>query len=247
MEHEHSILYKPINALLLRLFGEPSPGWQQSLGLGEPVWLPDHVIMALFAVVVIAAVGTWVKRHLSLDHPSSLQQAMEVIVGGLRGLAEDVIGHGTGRAYVPYIAALTFFIFTCNIFGLFFFLQPATADLNTTFALALTTFIFYNFVGIRHNGLLGHLKHFIGPVWWLAPLMLPVEIISHLARILSLSVRLFGNMFGEHAVTGVFTALIPFAIPWPLMGLGILGSTIQTFIFVMLTAVYIAGVTAEEH
>lgn len=247
MEHEHSILYQPVNALLLRLFGEPSEVWQRAMGLHEAAWLPDHVIMALFAVAVIAAVGRWVKRNLSLERPSSLQQVMEVIVGGLRHLADDVIGHGVGRAYVPYIAALTFFIFTCNIFGLFFFLQPATADLNTTFALALTTFIFYNAVGIKHNGLLGHLKHFIGPVWWLAPLMLPVEIISHLARILSLSVRLFGNMFGEHAVTGVFAALVPFVIPWPLMGLGILGSTIQTFIFVMLTAVYIAGVTAEEH
>lgn len=247
MEHEHSILYQPVNALLLRLFGEPSEAWQRAMGLHEDAWLPDHVIMALFAVAVIAAVGRWVKRNLSLERPSSLQQVMEVIVGGLRHLADDVIGHGVGRAYVPYIAALTFFIFTCNIFGLFFFLQPATADLNTTFALALTTFIFYNAVGIKHNGLLGHLKHFIGPVWWLAPLMLPVEIISHLARILSLSVRLFGNMFGEHAVTGVFAALVPFVIPWPLMGLGILGSTIQTFIFVMLTAVYIAGVTAEEH
>lgn len=247
MEHEHSILYKPINALLLKLLGEPSEGWRHAMGLHEPAWLPDHVVMALFAVVLVTVVAGWVKRNLCLEQPSSLQQAMEVIIGGLRHLADDVIGHGVGRAYVPYIAALTFFIFTCNIFGLFFFLQPATADLNTTFALALATFIFYNAVGIKHNGLFGHLKHFIGPVWWLAPLMLPVEIISHLARILSLSVRLFGNMFGEHAVTGVFAALVPFVIPWPLMGLGILGSTIQTFIFVMLTAVYIAGVTAEEH
>lgn len=247
MEHEHSILYKPINALLLAVLGQPPEGWRHAMGLYDAVWLPDHVIMALFAVGVIALVGSWVKRHLSLERPSSLQQALEVLVGGLRHLADDVIGHGVGRAYVPYIAALTFFIFTCNISGLFFFLQPATGDLNTTFALALTTFIFYNAVGIKHNGLLGHLKHFLGPVWWLAPLMLPVEIISHLARILSLSVRLFGNIFGEHAVTGVFAALVPFLVPWPLMGIGVLSSTVQTFIFVMLTAVYIAGVTAEEH
>lgn len=247
MEHEHSILYKPINWLLQQLLGEPSESWRQAMGLHESAWLPDHVIMSLFAVAVLALLAWMVKRRLSLDRPSSLQQAMELVVGGVRHLAEDVIGHHHGAAYVPFIAALAFFIFTCNIFGLFFFLQPATADLNTTFALALTTFIFYNAVGIRHNGLLGHLKHFMGPVWWLAPLMLPVEIISHLARILSLSVRLFGNMFGEHSVTGVFAALVPFIVPWPLMGLGVLGSTIQTFIFVMLTAVYIAGVTAEEH
>lgn len=247
MEHEHSVLYKPVNQLLVRLLGQPPVSWRQAMGVDEGAWLPEHVVMALFAVVLIALASRWVRRRLSLDRPGTLQQAMELLVGGLDHLAEDVIGHGRGRAYVPYIAALAFFIFTCNIFGLFFFLQPATADLNTTFALALTTFIFYNAVGIRHNGILGHLKHFIGPVWWLAPLMLPVEIISHLARILSLSVRLFGNMFGEHAVTGVFAALVPFLVPWPLMGLGILGSTIQTFIFVMLTAVYIAGVTAEEH
>lgn len=247
MEHEVSLLYKPVNALLLRLLGEPSEGWRRAMGLSEAAWLPDHVIMAGFALALLALLGTWVKRRLSLDRPSALQQAMELVVGSIKHMAEDVIGHHQGGAYVPFIAALAFFIFTCNIFGLFFFLQPATADLNTTFALALTAFIFYNAVGIRHNGILGHLKHFIGPVWWLAPLMLPVEIISHLARILSLSVRLFGNMFGEHSVTGVFAALVPFVVPWPLMGLGILGSTIQTFIFVMLTSVYIAGVTAEEH
>ncbi|MCS7181827.1 MAG: F0F1 ATP synthase subunit A [Thermoanaerobaculum sp.] len=247
MEHEHSIFYGPVNGFLRFLLGQPPEGWQRAMGLDEGAWLPDHVVMALFAVLVITAVSSWVKSRLSLERPSSLQQAMEVLLGGLKHLADDVIGHHLGRAYVPYMAALAFFIFTCNISGLFFFLQPPTANLNTTFALALTTFIFYNAVGIYHNGLLGHLKHFIGPVWWLAPLMLPVEIISHVARILSLSVRLFGNMFGEHSVVGVFTALVPFAIPWPLMGLGVLGSTVQTFIFVMLTAVYIAGVTAEEH
>lgn len=247
MEHEYSILFKPINSLLLALLGEPSEGWRQAMGLSERAWLPDHVIMALFAVAILALLAWRVRARLSLERPSALQQAVEVIVGAVRHMADDVIGHHLGRTYLPFIAALTFYIFTCNIFGLFFFLQPATADLNTTFALALTTFIFYNAVGIRHNGIIGHLKHFIGPVWWLAPLMLPVEIISHLARILSLSVRLFGNMFGEHSVTGVFAAMVPFLVPWPLMGLGVLGSTIQTFIFVMLASVYIAGVTAEEH
>lgn len=247
MEHEYSILFKPINALLVALLGEPSEGWRQAMGLHERAWLPDHVIMALFAVAVLALLGWRVKKNLSLARPSALQQAVEVIVGAVRHMTDDVIGHHLGRRFLPFIAALTFYIFTCNIFGLFFFLQPATADLNTTFALALTAFIYYNAVGIRHNGILGHLKHFIGPVWWLAPLMLPVEIISHLARILSLSVRLFGNMFGEHSVTGVFAAMVPFLVPWPLMGLGILGSTIQTFIFVMLASVYIAGVTSEEH
>jgi F-type H+-transporting ATPase subunit a len=100
---------------------------------------------------------------------------------------------------------------------------------------------------VGNHGLLGWLKHFAGPVWWLAPLMLPVEIISHLARVLSLALRLFGNIFGEHTAKGIFFALVPFIIPWPIMGLGIVGTTIQTFIFIMLTSVYLSEAAAQEH
>jgi F-type H+-transporting ATPase subunit a len=152
-----------------------------------------------------------------------------------------------GRPFVPFIVALAFFIFISNIFGLVFFLQPPTANTSTTFALSLTAFLFYNVVGISRQGPVKYAKQFVGPVWWLFPLMVPIEIISHLARVLSLALRLFGNIFGEHTATGIFFAMVPFVVPWPMLGLGLLGATIQTFIFIMLTSVYIAGAVAEEH
>jgi F-type H+-transporting ATPase subunit a len=249
VHHEYSILFHPINALLALLLGAPPERWQKAMGVaGQPgVWLPDHVIMALLVVVLVAALLISVRRRLSLDRPSAMQQILELLLSGLRNLTDDVIGHGRGRPFVPFVATLAFFIFLSNIFGLIFFLQPPTSNTNTTFALSITAFLFYNIVGIARLGPISYAKHFVGPVWWLFPLMVPLEIISHLARVLSLALRLFGNIFGEHTATGIFMGLVPFVIPWPMMGLGILGATIQTFIFVMLTTVYISGALAEEH
>jgi F-type H+-transporting ATPase subunit a len=203
--------------------------------------------MALLVVVLVAALLISVRRRLSLDRPSAVQQVLELLLSGLRNLTEDVIGHGHGKPFIPFVATLAFFIFLSNIFGLVFFLQPPTSNTNTTFALSITAFLFYNIVGITRLGPISYARHFVGPVWWLFPLMVPLEIISHLARVLSLALRLFGNIFGEHTATGIFMGLVPFVIPWPMMGLGILGATIQTFIFVMLTTVYISGALAEEH
>ena len=161
---------------------------------------------------------------------------------------EDVVGHGFGKRFLPFIGGLAVFIFTANIFGLFYFVQPPTANPNTTFALSITAFLFYNIVGIKDNGLFKYLKHFAGPLPLLAPLMVPIEIISHLARILSLALRLFGNIFGEHTATGIFFVMFPFVVPWPMMGLGIFGALLQAFIFIMLTMAYLQGaVGAEEH
>ncbi len=249
MHHEFSFLFQPLNALLVALLGQPSEAWRNAMGLEElpGVWLPDHVINALLVVLLVGVLLIVARRRYSLEKPSTVQQMLELLLSALRNMSEDVIGHGRGRDFVPIIAGLTFFIFVSNIFGLIFFLQPPTANPSTTFALSITAFLFYNIVGIRRNGVIGYAKHIVGPVWWLFPLMIPLEIISHLARVLSLALRLFGNIFGEHTATGIFVGLIPFVVPWPMMGLGILGATIQTFIFIMLTAVYISGAVAEEH
>jgi F-type H+-transporting ATPase subunit a len=248
VHHEVSVLFHRLNALLAAAFGPPPPGWTHAMGLeSEPgIWLPDHVIMALLVVVTVAVLLGAERRRYSVEHPSTLQQVLELLLSGLGNMTEDVVGHGRGKDFVPFIAALTFFIFLANFFGLIFFLQPPTANTSTTFALSLTAFLFYNVVGIRQHGLIGYAKQFAGPVWWLFPLMVPIEIISHLARILSLALRLFGNIFGEHTATGLFLGILPFLVP-AMMGLGLLGATIQTFIFIMLTAVYVAGAVAEEH
>jgi F-type H+-transporting ATPase subunit a len=233
MEHEYSILYEPFNRYI----------WRHAFGID----VPDHVIMALLVLVISTIVFPLMSRRLRRDDPGPFQQSLELLVGGLKGLLHDIVGPHS-EEFLSIIGGFTVFIFVSNIFGLFFFLQPPTSNPNTTFALSISAFLYYNWVGIRRHGILKYLAHFAGPIWWLAPLMFPIELIGHFARILSLGVRLFGNIFGEHTATGLFMGMLPFVIPWPMMGLGIFGALLQTFVFIMLTMVYIGGAVAtEEH
>ena len=233
MEHESSVLYEPFNKYI----------WHHAFGID----VPDHVIMALLVLLITTVLFAIGSRHISRDNPGPLQHFLEMVVGGLKTLLHDVIGH-EGDQYLTIIAAFAAFIFISNIFGLFYFLQPPTSNTNTTFALSISAFLYYNFQGIRRHGLFGYLKHFTGPVLWLAPLMFLIEMIGNFARILSLGMRLFGNIFGEHTATGIFMGLAPLIIPWPMMALGIFGALLQTYVFIMLTTVYIGGaVAAEEH
>jgi F-type H+-transporting ATPase subunit a len=234
MEHEHSILYEPFNKYI----------WRHAFGFD----VPDHVVMALLVLLISLIVFPLASRRFSKDNPGGFQQFLELIVSGLKGLMEDIIGHGASQKFLYIIGGFACFIFVSNLFGLFFFLQPPTGNPNTTFGLGLTAFLYYNWQGIRTQGLGHYLKHFMGPMPLLAPLMLPIELIGHFARILSLGMRLFGNIFGEHTATGIFMGMLPFILPWPMMGLGIFGAFLQTFVFIMLTMVYIGGaVAAEEH
>src|SRR6266513_262141 len=235
MEHEHSILYAPVNALW--------HGVQHQFA-----WdIPDHVIMALLVLAISAIFFPLVGRTISRDNPGPIQHILEWIVAALKDLLRDIIGHD-GDKYLYIIGAYAVFIFLCNIFGLFYFLQPPTSNPNTTFALSISSFLYFNYQGIRAQGVLHYLKHFAGPVWWLSPLMFPIEMVGHFARMLSLGMRLFGNIFGEHTATGIFMGLVPIVVPWPMMALGIFGALLQTFVFIMLLSVYIGGaVAAEEH
>ncbi|MEN8164744.1 MAG: F0F1 ATP synthase subunit A [Acidobacteriota bacterium] len=248
MEHHYSILFGPVNHLLVRLFGHAPARYQELMGTHDGYWLPDHVVMAMLVVVVVALALIPLRRKMSVEAPGKFQQILELTLSGLRDLIEEVVGHGFGARFLPFVLGLAVFIFVGNIFGLFYFLQPPTGNPSTTFALSITAFLYYNMVGIRDNGLFKYLAHFAGPLPILAPLMVPIEIISHLARILSLALRLFGNIFGEHTATGIFFAMFPFVIPWPMMGLGIFGALLQAFIFIMLTMAYLQGaVASEEH
>ncbi len=235
MEHESSILYGPVNALWHSM--QHRFAWD----------IPDHVIMAFLVLLISAIIFPLASRRLSKENPGPLQHILELTVQGLKDLLHDVIGK-EGESFLYIIGAFAVFIFISNIFGLFYFLQPPTSNPNTTFALALTSFLYYNYQGIKTQGLLHYLKHFGGPVWWLFPLMFVIEIIANFARILSLGMRLFGNIFGEHTATGIFSGLVPILVPWPMMALGIFGALLQTFVFIMLTMVYLSGaVAAEEH
>ncbi len=232
MEHEHSILYEPFNKLVRPILGFD---------------VPDHVIMALLVLLLSSIFFPLMSRKIRRDNPGGVQQFLELIVGGLKALLNDIVGPHSER-FLYIVGAFAVFIFVSNIFGLFFFLQPPTGNVNTTFGLGLIAFIYYNYQGIRAQGLGHYLLHFGGPIWWLFPLMFIIEIIGHFARILSLGMRLFGNIFGEHTATGIFMGMLPFVVPWPMMGLGIFGAFLQTFVFLMLTMVYIGGAVAtEEH
>ena len=252
MEH-HSILYGPVNRLLIRLLGEPpvekmSPGaaafWFPD---GKEAWIPDAALMTLLLLLLFVIFFPLAARRYRREKPGAVQNFLEMIVDAIRGLVEDVIGHGASKKYLNIIGAFALFIFVGNLFGFFFFLTPPTGVLSTTVALAVVSFVYFNYEGIREHGF-GYLKHFMGPVLWLAPLFFIIEMISNFARILSLSLRLFMNIFGEHTATGIFAGLAPIVVPWPLMALGLFTALLQSFIFVTLTSVYISLATAhEEH
>lgn len=235
MEHESSILYEPFNKYV----------WRHAFGVD----VPDHVLMAGLVFVICLIVFPLATRRLSRDNPGPLQQTLELLIVGLRDMMHDIIGHGSER-FLGMITSFTVFIFISNLFGLFYFLQPPTSNPNTTFALSISSFLYFNYQGIKTQGLGHYLGHFMGPVWWLAPLMFPIELVGNFARALSLGMRLFGNIFGEHTATGIFMGLVPIIVPWPMMALGIFGAVLQTFVFIMLTMVYLSvvgAVATEEH
>jgi F-type H+-transporting ATPase subunit a len=163
----------------------------------------------------------------------------------ISGQAESIIGHDYQR-HVPYLVALGFFILLCNLLGLVPGFDSPTASPEVPLGCALTTFIYYHFYGIRHHGP-HYIKQFLGPTWGLAWLMLPIELISHFARILSLTVRLYANMFAGDMVTLAFFSLVPILLPVAFLGLHLLVALVQTFIFVVLTMVYVGMAVSEEH
>src|SRR5574337_1556816 len=219
--------------------------------LGVPgEWMPAHITftwLVMGILVVMGVVGTRALRPV----PGPLQNLVEVVIEAFDGLLDQMVGR-QGRQFLPFIGTAGLFILTSNLLGNIPGFQPPTANWNTTVALGVPVFIYYNYCGIRKHGLLNYLKHFCGPIWWLAPLIFPIEFIGHLARPVSLSIRLFGNMFGEESVITILLSLIWLVIPYAIylgimMPLSLFTSFVQSFIFVMLSMVYIAGAVQSEH
>lgn len=214
-------------------------------GLERP-FLPDHVTMAWVVMAILAVTGYLATRRLQ-PVPEGAQNVLEVLIEAFHGVLDGIIGP-TGRRYLPLIGSLGLFIVVGNLLGLVPGFKSPTANINTTAALAIITFLAYHYFGIREQGALAYLKHFTGPVWWLAPMMVPIEIIGHLARPISLTIRLFGNIFGEDTVILFLFFLVPLIAPLPMMGLAIFTSLVQALVWVMLSTIYIAGAVAhEEH
>ena len=177
--------------------------------------------------------------------PSGLQNFMEVVIGGIENMIVETMGEH-GRPFFPLIATLAIFILVSNLIGLVPGFFPPTANINTTAACAVIVFLSTHVVGIKHHGL-HYLKHFMGPIAWLAPVMFFIEVIGHLSRPVSLTLRLFGNMNGHELVLMIFFGLAPFLVPLPMMLMGVLVSFIQAFVFMLLAMIYIQGSLEEAH
>jgi F-type H+-transporting ATPase subunit a len=195
-------------------------------------------------MILLLAIGYLTTRRLQLL-PNTGQAIMEIILGGLLGLMERVMGHHA-KQHLPVIGGIALFIVTANLAGIVPPLFSPTVNINITAACAITIFLYYQYIGFRRNGL-AYLKHFMGPVWWLAPLMLPIELISHFIRPFTLALRLFANMRGHEIVLIIITLLVPVIAPLIIVVQGIFVSFIQGFVFILLSMIYIAGAEEEHH
>ena len=232
MEHELSTITILLNSLAGRI-------------TGQEAHLPDQGVIAWFIVVVSALLFIPMSRKFSVDQPGKAQQLLEIGIESINAMLDGFIG-ANGRKYFPTMAGFAFFILASNLITNVPGFQPPTGDLNTTVALGVMSFLYYNFVGIRAQGL-GYTKQFIGDPWQMFPLMIPIEILSHLSRPLSLSIRLFGNIFAEHTLASVFFILLPVGLPLVFAPLGVFVAFMQTFVFTMLSMVYIAGALEHGH
>jgi F-type H+-transporting ATPase subunit a len=203
-----------------------------------------HVTFTWLIMILLTLLAYLAMRKASIV-PNAAQNVLELVILGLNNLIVDVMGE-KGKVFMPLLVAETFFIFISNVVGIIPGFHSPTADLNTTIALAIVVFFTTHIVGVKIHGV-KYIKQFLGPVWWLTPLMFPIEIISHLSRPLSLSFRLFGNIRGEDLAIFILLFLAPYFVPLPMMFLMILTSLLQTFVFVLLTMLYISGALEEAH
>ncbi len=204
-----------------------------------------HMLLTAAIVLVIAKMAT---SNLRLV-PSGAQNVMEAYLNGVLAMGADVMGKAEARRYLPLVATIGLFVGVANVIGVVPGFEAPSAFLDFTLALALVVFTYYNFEGIRRNGIISYFKHFMGPVWWLAWLMFPIEIVSHISRIISLSFRLFGNVKGDDMFLMVLLMLAPWLLPMIPFALLTFMAFLQAFIFMMLTYVYLGGAVLlhDEH
>ena len=234
-------IFGPAVNAMLGLFG------MQAADPAHPI--PNYLVIAYLIVFGLIALALVLRSRLSVENPGKLQIVFEDLVGGLSGMLRDIIGP-KGPNYLPLVGTIGAFILVSNLIGLVPGFMAPTSSINVTLGCALTVWIYYHIQGVREQGIGSYLKHFAAPPGaplFIAPIMLPIEIISHLSRVLSLSLRLFGNVFGEELVILILFSIVPFIAPLPVMFLGIITMPLQAFIFVMLTMIYLGGAVASEH
>jgi F-type H+-transporting ATPase subunit a len=265
-EHEAPIVVQLVN----QWFGEyayrfemhyTKPKWDWFLGrFGSSAeaafgpYTPENAIpwytVMFFIACILSIVIIWIlKGRLSSEEPGHGQQTLEVSVLAVRSMVEDIIGPH-GLKYFPIVMTFAVLILVSNLMGLFPLFMSPTSATSVTFALGLSSFLYYNYIGINENGLFGHLKHLAGPIWWIAPLIFPIELISNLIRPFSLGIRLFGNLFADEKVLETVASLAPpwtWVAPIALMPLSVFVAFVQTFVFILLSQLYISEVSHAPH
>jgi F-type H+-transporting ATPase subunit a len=216
----------------------------EPLLLLENHYVPAHVAYSWFIMAALAILSFIATRRLDI-YPNKLQNVMEATLGGIDTFLTDTMGH-EGRKFFPLIATLALYILSSNLLGILPGFESPTANINTTASMAIVVFFTTHIIGVRVHGV-KYLKHFMGPIWWLSPLMIVIELVGHFARPVSLTMRLFGNIKGEDIVLAVVLLLVPALVPLPVFVLMIFTSLIQTVVFMLLTMMYIAGALEEAH
>jgi F-type H+-transporting ATPase subunit a len=211
--------------------------------------IPWYTVM-FFIACLLSIVIIWIfKGRLSAKEPGHGQQTLEVGVLAVRSMLEDIVGPH-GLKYFPVVMSFAVLILVSNLMGLFPLFMSPTSATSVTFALGLSSFLYYNYIGISENGLFNHLKHFAGPIWWIAPLIFPIELISNLIRPFSLGIRLFGNLFADEQVMVTLAGLAPpytWFAPILLMPLSVFVAFVQTFVFILLSQLYLSEVSHAPH
>jgi F-type H+-transporting ATPase subunit a len=238
-----------ITNLLNYLFGPFIVSVMNMLGI-HPAH-PDAPINNAFALEVAVAAGLVlffliVRFTMSVEKPNPAQHVAEIIHEFTGSTADQIIGHGYER-FQAFVTCVFLFVVINNLLGLVPGLHTPTADPVVPLGIALCTFVYYNFYGFKEQGFVGYMKHFAGPIWWIAWLLFPIEIISHCARMMSLTIRLYANMFASDLVTLVFFSLVPIAIPAIFLGLHTFVSLIQAYVFMLLAMIYLSEAVAHEH
>jgi len=212
----------------------------------------DHTGTATFVMLLLIAVAWVGSRQLASasdpivpDGALTVRNLLEIYVEQIAGIVEGVLGRH-GRRYVPLYGTFFLFILVANLCGLVPGFAPPTSNFNITFALGVTSFVMYNYFGFAEGGI-GYLKHFVGPIWWLGFLMVPLELIDNCVRPVSLALRLFGNMTGDHLVLEIFTNLTKIGIPVVFYVLGAFVSLVQAFVFTLLSVIYVSLAVVHEH
>jgi F-type H+-transporting ATPase subunit a len=217
----------------------------EAIGLGHFANAYPHVIYSWFVMIILIILGAVAAKGISMI-PTKTQNVFEILISGIEEFMVDLTGE-EGRWLFPITATVFIYIVVCNLIGLIPGFLPPTASVNTTLSCALPVVIFTHVIGVKYHGV-KYIKHFMGPVWWLAPLIFLIEIIGHVARILSLSIRLFGNMMGHELVLGILFFLAGlFLAPLPIMALGIFVAVVQAFVFFLLSIMYFTGAMEHAH